>query len=177
VIFRIRGLPITPDPTGRYARRIGRLMLALTVVMGGVGVFFVAMGIRQWVRADASLSWPTVPGTVTESRVVTIRTSKGGRSHQPSVAYRYEVDGQPHASDRLDFRVRGWGSPAPQDTVAAYPVGAAVDVHVSPHDPDVACLVPGADAWSALPVGVGLFAIGFCAIFAMLVRRAAWGRA
>lgn len=168
---------MTPDPTGRYARRMGRLMLALTVVMGGVGLFFVAMGIRHWVRADASAGWPVVPGVITESRVVTRNTAKGGRSVRPVVTYRYEVDGVRHESSTLDFRVRGWGAPAAAETAARFPVGAAVTVRHSPDDPDVACLVPGADAWNALPVGVGIFAMAFCAIFAMLVRRAAWGRA
>lgn len=168
---------MSPDPTGRYARRIGRAMLVLTVVMGCVGIFFLMMGVRQWVRADASLGWPTVRGTVTASRIAVARTGKGGRSERPDVTYRYTVDGTEHESSTIDFRVHSWSSPAAHETVSAFPVGSEVTVHHSPDDPDVACLVPGADAWSALPVGVGILAIGFCAIFAMLVRRAAWGPA
>jgi hypothetical protein len=154
----------------RATRWIGRFMVALAAVAACMGLFFAVMGVLEWRRAAGSTGWPTVEGTVVESRRAA--TGRRGGAPAPVVRYEYEAGGSRHVGARLDFRMHWWSPEAIQAVLDANPVNARVTVHHDPDDPSVACLSPGSDAWNAAPIAMGAFAMGFCAVFVTLVRRA-----
>ena len=155
--------------------RFGRwVSLAFSLAVSGVGVAFIGIGTFEWTRAADSVAWPTVPGTVVESRIVETTSSHRGRasrSHAARIVYRYRVGDREFEASRVSFRVQGGGRDAARATVDAFPAGGRVEVRHSPADPAVACLVPGTDEWQSLPIGVGTLAIAFAVAFWWFVRR------
>lgn len=169
-----KGMPASPESVARSLRFARWIVAVVCLGFACFGAAFIGIGIFDWTRAADSASWPTVQGTVVESRVVVTTSTRKGRtqrSHSARVVYRYAVGGRELEADRLSFRMHMGGEDAARDTVAAYPVGARVDVRHSPADPAVACLVPGTDAWQALPLGVGALAITFAGALWWFVQR------
>lgn len=160
--------PLTP----RVVKVVRAWFVVVTGIMACVAVFFVVMGALEWKRAAASPSWSTANGVITESRVV--ESSGGrrrGRSYSAKVEYTFEVDGQELKGTRISYRLQSSGQSGASECVARYPVGASVTVHYDPADPSQAVLETGWDAWNAFPIGIGLFALGFCAVFLYLTFR------
>ncbi|RYZ36613.1 MAG: DUF3592 domain-containing protein [Myxococcaceae bacterium] len=106
----------------------------------GIGVALAFAGGRMIYRSTASRSWPTVQGTVVESRVETLR-AKRSVSYRPEVSYRYEVNGTPYTSDTFAFDGHASGGLTEAQAVTRhYPTGAPVTLHYEPADPAVACI-------------------------------------
>lgn len=155
------------------------------VLITGVGVFFVIMGTREYLRGRASLSWPTVTGAILESEITSSthssgagRTSRAGsrsRSHSASVRYVYEVGGQAYEGRRIDFMTNSSGRSAAEAELVGLERGATVTVRYHPDDPSLAVLRPGNGPYDWIPPVVGVFGIVFPAglfLFARhLVRR------
>jgi hypothetical protein len=128
------------------------------VAIGGVVGFF---GIRTFQNAQASQTWPSVRGQVTESQVGT-HDSDGTTMYSANVVYEYTVGGRQYINDRIRFGEGSSSNPRPaHNMVAEYPVGASVDVYYSPDDPLNAVLEPGASGFGvwALPGMGGCFAL------------------
>jgi len=140
--------------------------LASAIIMS-VGVFFVAMGCLEAWRGRASVSWPTVAGEVLDARVVESRrrsgTGRGGSSSAtesiPLVRYAYEVNGERHESQRVDFKTRAGGRAAALEELGDLAPGATVTVHYDPNDPSLAVLRPGNGPWDWIPPLVGMLGI------------------
>ncbi|MCY1043759.1 DUF3592 domain-containing protein [Corallococcus sp. bb12-1] len=106
----------------------------------GIGVALMFAGGRMVYRTTVSRSWPTVQGTVVESRVETLRARRSV-SFRPEVSYRYEVNGTPYTSDTFAFDGHASGALAEAQAVTRhYPAGAPVTLHYEPADPSVACI-------------------------------------
>ncbi|RLT03615.1 MAG: DUF3592 domain-containing protein [Planctomycetota bacterium] len=140
------------------------LYLAFSVTMSGVAVLF---------EASRSKSWPTVEGTVTETRVDRSRNPKGGTDESPVVRYRYEVDGKTYHRGKLSLGgavTTSWFESAPS-VIARYAVGKPVTVYYDRQHPETAVLEPGTTArmWATLwPGALFWFVIAVCV---MSVRR------
>ena len=136
------------------------LYLAYSVTMSGIG---------ELLKASRSKSWPTVPGTVTESRVDRQTDSKGRIAEFPVVRYQYEVDGKPYRRGDLSRSgtvTTSWFESA-QSVTARYVVGQPVKVYYDRQHPESAVLEPGTTAgmWAMLwPAALFWFVIGACAI-------------
>ncbi len=164
-----RGSPLTPT----IVRRVRVFFVTVPVLIACVALFFIVMGTREWMLAVNSESWPTVDGTVVVSSVIESRHhSKSGTRTEyiPKVEYSYEHAGVRLSGSRISFRVISRGRADAQAIVDAYPVGASVVVHCDPIDHSRAVLSPGADWMSVIPVGVGVFCLGFCVFFLYMVR-------
>jgi hypothetical protein len=149
-------------------------------VLTCIGAFFVVMGTVEWVHASQSTAWTTTDGTVLESVVRSSRhagVSRNGRSGSSNVSYnahiryRYQVAGAEYESERVSFRVKGEGESGARVTAQRYPAESTVTVYYNPADPGTSVLEPGWDWYSVIPVGVGVFAVAFCAFFSWLVLR------
>lgn len=166
--------PASPGSVARGLRFARWASLAVSAVAACVGATFIGIGTFEWTRASDSATWPVVPGTITESRVVETTSTRKGRTthgHAARIVYRYAVDGVEREGRRVSFRVSVGGREAAEATVAAYPAGRSVEVHHSPADPDVACLLAGADEWQALPIGTGAIAMAFAGGFWWFVNK------
>lgn len=125
--------------------------------MHAVGMLFViaAVGLAGYTAweswwARASRVWPTVPGTVTESKV---QHDWNRRLDNPmdnptppndraKIEYHYEVNGQVYWGGRVAYNGPS-GVLAAQRTVDRYPRGTAVTVAYDPGDPRRGVLEPG----------------------------------
>ncbi len=118
-----------------------------------IGISLLLAAIRQlarirglWSDAHALRVWPTVTGTITESRVkydAPYDDPDYSHAYLAVVRYEYTVEDVPYVS--TDFA--DW-DPIPEEQaraiVARYPVGKRVKVYHDPLDPHAAVLEPGA---------------------------------
>jgi hypothetical protein len=114
--------------------------IAALAVLAGVATFVVVRTVKAASARSAATTWAETSGTVLMS---TIQVRRNGNSRQeiPTVVYSYQVNGTTLQGSRVrvgdEFgrtRVAGTASSAAQ-TVARYPVGAAVKVLFNPHNP------------------------------------------
>lgn len=144
-----------------------------------VGTGMVLFGGLPTVRdAYASADWPTVEGTIVESRVDRSRSirqggslSKGShrRTFSAHVVYRYTVDGVPIDGENVAFGQHSSSSHTKMQQIAnRYPAGKTVLVAYKPDDPFVAVLEPGAthESYFLLWFG-GIFAVAGLGILAI----------
>jgi len=122
--------------------------------IGGLGplffpaaAFLVARSRWNAARARASRSWPTVPGTVTASRVTSLPSGLiwPFTLYRLRLTYRYTVDGFEYEGGRVQFGPKTIPSQDLIDAFAAkYPAGASVAVHYDPNDPQT-CTIETSD--------------------------------
>ncbi|MCZ6616688.1 MAG: DUF3592 domain-containing protein [Gammaproteobacteria bacterium] len=140
---------------------LGMLFL---VVAGGIIVH-----IRNLERkVKQSLSWPSVAGEITCSKVV--RRGSGGNSGQGStfradVQYSYEVGAKPFRGDKVCVGVDvGTGSRTrAEERCRRYGNGSVVSVYYNPDNPGEACLEPVVDApyfFYSIAAAFGFFGLG-----------------
>ena len=136
------------------------------MLLGGLAM--IVFGVRNCVRALASSKWPTVPGRVTKSEVVSKRSGSGHDScmiHSLELTVAYRAGGE----DRETGKICYGSYPGSADPTVAlleelrYPVGAEVVVHHHPSDPAMAVLRPGFRPQALGLPGGGLFVaiVGF----------------
>ena len=121
-------------------------LFPLFLVIGGVNGLKekIAYYNKQPHLWDESLTWPTIKGTITSSRVHDVHRYEDTTLYFVDLTYEYSVNGQQYVSDNYDF----WASDftrryQAQDTVDKYPSGMAVNVHYDPDHPENAVLIPG----------------------------------
>jgi len=133
----------------------------------------IGLGLAWWGKgyladAQATAKWPTVEGTVLETRIHTYKSTSGSGSkkrtttmYEPIVVYRYEVDGKTYTHDQVEFASGGSSSASSaKKTIHRYPVGSKVTVYYDPELPQNALLEPGAKWYAYMPLGFGvLFAL------------------
>ncbi len=142
-------------------------ILLVCLAIAAVGGFFVYMGAQERNTALAAMGWPTVAGTITESRVATT-TSRKRRNSSHVLRYAYSVDGVEHEGNRRSFLV---ALDSADSQAARFAPAQQVVVHYNPMDPSEACLEtppPGWEAW--LPVAVGFLSM----VFSIGIACLAW---
>ncbi len=133
-----------------------------------VGVSLILAAFRQflrtgrgWRESAALRTWPTVTGTVTESRVsysAPYDDPDYSHAYSPVVRYEYTVEGVTYKSAEFGDRDPGLEDWA-RAVVARYPVGEPVTVYYDPASPRFSALEPGRgpSPWGKLALGlVGL---------------------
>jgi len=117
----------TPSPTDGFRPHV----IAAAALFGLValaGVFTAYAAVKDFAFARASGAWRQVEGVVLSPP----------RGRESELRFAYHVGGESYEGRRIAFRTRGYiGSPPPRTP------GARVTVYVSPHDPQIAVLVPG----------------------------------
>ena len=112
-------------------------------LFSAVGSIVLFYGAKNYVQAHDSVKWPTVQGTVERS---TIESDRGnhGKVYSPHVVYVYSVNGSTFRGDRVSGGDYGSSSSSHAEKVIdQYPVGAVVEVHYLPGNPEVCLLEPG----------------------------------
>lgn len=145
---------------------MGRFLLAIL----GALFLLIGGGIMLWIgkptldAAKASTSWPTVEGTVRESRVETKKSNdrNDGPSYKAVVVYDYQVKDEAYSSDRIWFGSEVSTSKRAQmeEIVNQYVEGEQTTVYYNDKIPSEAVLQPGAFFTS-------YFMIIFGAVFAV----------
>ncbi len=129
---------------------LGLLLWSLIVLVpDGLLFFLTAKNVMaQW--------YPSVPGEITRSA----EQREVGESFDTEVRFRYSVNGQEFAGNRLHFlNLRDVSRPAKaQRTLARYPVGQRVEVIYNPNDPSDSALDR---TLNGMPLSFALFLLPF----------------
>ena len=128
----------------------GRVCLAGWVLML-VGSVLLAIGTVQWSSAAARRHWPSVPGTIVQSGIVTTERPKSRTKvmttyYRAKLTYRYVVCGQSLEGEprTMALSPRRWSNrEVVKRIVARSPVGTSVTVFYNPRNPNTWVLDPG----------------------------------
>ena len=148
--------------------------------------FLIALGLvmliyfgPQAIQAIRSSSWPTVEGTVTESRVVQRTERRGRKTNIPRITYRYSVGGVEHVGTRLFFGSQypaSWTTGAKWTTdtyeyIARYPQGASLRVTYNPGDAATSVVEVGLKSAIVLPLALSIMSLAGGVVVGLLARR------
>jgi len=158
----------------RGIRAMGRffapaILLLLGVIFSAVGggmAFLIGQPILD--TAEASLSWPNVPGTVILSEMDEYEDEEDGRMYRAIVVYEYALDGGEFQSDRiwLDGNFSTSDRTLIFETLKKYPVDKQVTVFYNPATPAESALEPGTSTGGYIVYGLGL---GFLGVGCLLI--------
>ncbi len=163
-----------------------RILLWVAIITLLLGGLMLAFGVSFVAEANASRQWPTAEGTVDNVRITwdTLSTDPGvpDREYFYQVYYSYEVDGQPHSSNRYSLGEgstasgRWWNSEeeAREAAFDAYTPSQAITVYYDPADPASAVVNPGANTSTYIPLifGAVLLIAGLALVWLYLRQRA-----
>lgn len=133
-----------------------------------VGVTVFGFGVRQYMRAQKSNSWPYVMGEVVYSDVER-RSDEDGTTYSAEVEYEFTVADRLLSGNLVKFgETSSSNSSHARRIVNRYPVGSEVRVFYDPNDPYLSVLEPGVHASTYFMPGFGLifalFGSGFMII-------------
>ena len=141
------------------------------------GVMMLVMFGYFALKGQATSKWPSVEGTVVESRVARSSPTSGGPRYYARVKYEYDVNGVNYAAKTISIgAMREFArESSAAKIVGKYPVGKRARVYYDPEDPSRAVLEPGAssDVITILPIGVFVVVIGLAVLVVFLLRKRA----
>ena len=165
---------MTPAPLAHQGKpmlkRIVSSAFALALFLGAWKLGRQAIWERQ--MGAASLSWPTVEGTVIHSGFRTTGSATRA-STSVEILYEYQVDGHPYKHDRIQFGAHGGGGGAGQlSHYGQMSAGDSISIYFDPADPAMATLETGQAGRS---LGL-LAAAGVIAAFGAMLVLFGWSR-
>jgi hypothetical protein len=118
---------------------------ALVIVLGSLGALFLGIFAVQDRALSQARQWPTVTGTVVDSRVIDARDHgrprSAARTYRPHVVVAYSVDGVDYRTDQLYLgAVVGGSKPFAEREIAPYPKGSSAIVRYNPAAPGEAAI-------------------------------------
>ena len=152
----------------------------------GCFLIFVAVFFSVWYallfvlndtyqEAEQAKQWPTVAGTILESRVQSrTSSSDSGTEFDPVIRYQYRVQGQQYVNNTWQKIGNSPTRREAQEIVQRYPQGTRTTVYYDPADPQNSVLVPGNTSetnwvfWLFTYVPVGIFVL---ALIVSIKRR------
>jgi hypothetical protein len=135
------------------------IAILLGFFVGLIAVVFVPAEMRKMSRAE---TWPARKGVITTSYARRVPGGyRTGPSWRPEICGRYRDTAQRFCIARVRYGGIRWGGgkAAAEEVVARHPVGAEVDVFVSPADPRETVLDPH-PSWTPMVVLLSL-GVGF----------------
>lgn len=130
--------------SSQFAQRgCGFAFVALWIVLWSLGTLSADVAqVYNLARQRAASSFPSVDGTIVESKIVEDRDADG-TTYTALLRYTYQVAGRDYTADRDRYYTVSVGQRAAQRIVEAHPVGSKVTVYYNPADPSDALLRPG----------------------------------
>ena len=155
------------------------IVVAFSAIFVLVGIFVINLGIRDLIRAKASVAWPTSPGKVQSSSVVEERGDEGGLIYHAEVVYEYNVNNTTFSGKRIAYGDYGTSNPSlrAQEIVNCHPQDKNVTVSYMPNNPKECLLEVGAKGhafiWPAIGylffnVGISMAAF-FVPVFGLIL--------
>lgn len=148
----MRSSPSKPMSSGMkfFYLRIFPLIFVLT---GGITIF---LGIRELIKADASVNWPSSPGKITESSIKR-HQNKESITYHASILYDFTLDGTTYTGNRIAYGDYGSSNPShARNIIDRYPKARNVIVYYMPGNPKECLLEPGLKGQSWFLPGSGL---------------------
>ena len=137
-------------------------LFVITVFVFAASVVSIPIIVLRFKTANASGDWPTIQGTVIESRIQEHQSGLHA-SYKPIVRYEYSVNDEFYSGSVLSL-----SDYSSQDKFVArkiarkYPFGSNVTVYYNPDNPSEALLEPGFNVLLLffLFIPIGLFVFG-----------------
>ena len=138
------------------------LLFGAIFLAAGIGLSIWGHGMLD--EAKASAKWPSVSGTILSSDVSVSQSTSGSGSkkktstvYQPSISYKYEVNGKAYTSSRVTTSdYSSSSSKRAYRIVNKYPEGSTATIYYNPDEPYLSVLEPGATFMSYVPFACGL---------------------
>jgi hypothetical protein len=139
-------------------------MYIIPIVIGSLIVAFSF--VLRW-KASAAAEWPTVEGTIIESRVEADAHDAGSSLF---IRYRYQVGGVWFESSQLSVKVRSNALSANEELVVRFSVNQQVPVYYNPRVPKEAVLdISPSGSWALLTgFGAAVIGVGLLEYFRLL---------
>ena len=154
------------------------VQISLLIIVIGIPMSVVLfLSCRYYLEARASLTWPSVIGTIVSSFVNSHHDSDNGVMYRAKVTYSYIVDDKTYQATRVKIGIQkgfsgGVGAySGAQRVVNKYPSGKEINVYYNPKIPENAVLEPGLSKtwWAALILSVVILG-GFFPCFLLGIR-------
>jgi hypothetical protein len=138
--------------------------LIIPILFAVIGAHVAYIGVRDLIRAKASVAWPTSPGKVLSSSVVQNRDSEGDLgAYHAEVVYEFNVNNTTFSGKRIAYGDYGSGNPShAQEIVNRYPQDKNVPVSYMPNNPKECLLEVGVkgQAFCVPAIGLLFFTVG-----------------
>ena len=137
-----------------------------------IGFAIVWYGISTYLQSQASLSWSTVAGKVTTSKVIVQYDGDGDPCHIGDIEYLYVVQNKEYRNNDVVIGPSDCTESQAKEIVQKYPAKSEVKVFYDPSQPEASALEPGANSSSFIFVIIGLIwtAISSVLLIFMLTR-------
>jgi hypothetical protein len=158
------GMTAHQEKSHHHSGQGGRWFLAaLGLALALIGMLFVWLMGRSFLRAREMRTWPEVSCVILSSEIEErVHDPQSPSEFRHSVSFGYEWQGAAHTGDHPTLRGSPWSSKRElaEKRAAEYPAGATTRCRVSPENPDFAVLkpdslAPGYSIWFP-----GLFVVG-----------------
>jgi len=119
------------------------------LIFFAAGVAAIIFGIRNRKKAEASTTWPSVDGTITNAWIDESRdTDEDGSTsttYTPRWQYQFDLGGSTHTSERVSFGgMTGYGRRSKaEEQLQKFPVNSRVRVYYDPQNPAESVLIQG----------------------------------
>src|SRR5436309_2450806 len=113
-------------------KKVGGIVIAIFLMAASIAV--EVNTISTFLVAKEAESWPTAPGKITKSELLT--EFHGSVSYKASIEYEYSINGTQHTSNKV--RTRGISTKHRSDVaqlVEKYRAGQQVPVYYNPSNP------------------------------------------
>lgn len=142
--------------------------LIIPILFAVIGAFIAYLGIRDLIRAKATVAWPTSPGKVLSSSVVEKRDSEGDLFYHAEVVYEFNVNNTTFSGKRISYGDYGTSNPShAQEIVNRYPQDTNVTVSYMPNNPKECLLEVGVKGRAFFTPAFGLLFFTFGILFAV----------
>ena len=124
------------------------------IIVGGVLTIYCNRG---YLKAKASVSWPSTKGEIISSELKRSKIREGkARSSRPDfyvfkARYQYEIGGEVYESQRVSFLSEYIRRPKRADIERIYASGRTVDVFYNPDAPGESTLITGVNKYNRSP--------------------------
>jgi hypothetical protein len=143
----------------------------MVVALSAMGLVTILFGFAMRKQGSDARNWPVVSGRIDGSAVDEFRGRLSNESavttlYRPLISFAYEFNGVKYAGSQvsLGLKVTSNSAAFANKTVAKYPLGKIISVHVNPQNPSESVLSPGtgiAAAWFIWTIGAGLLALAY----------------
>jgi hypothetical protein len=150
--------------------KMGYIYLLVYAIFVVIGAFIAYIGIRDLIRAKASVAWPTSPGKVLSSSVVQERDSDGVTEYHAEVVYEFNVNNSTYSGKRISYGGYRTCEGDAQEIVNRYPQDKNVTVHYMPNNPKECLLEVGVKGRAYIIPAVGLSFVTFGILMAVFYQ-------
>ena len=159
-----------------YRKQSGPITtLIFGVIFIVAGFFLVKHGAKTIEKAKASLSWPSVQGTILKSDVVRKKNKDKKTMYSADVVFEYMVAGESYESNKVRVST---GTSSSSDSAKAHKItkkyrkGKSVSVYHDPDAPEYAVLEPGVFLESKILwyVGLAFLGVGVLCVGGLLIK-------